>query len=152
MRSVPESLLLLVRRVVEGMGYELVGVEYLARPRSGRLLRVYIDVREGVTVDDCSAVSRQLGGVLDVEDPIRQSYDLEVSSPGSDRPLFYPEQFVRFIGHEVRVRLATKMAGRGKFTGILRGFDGGAVIIEENGEPWRLPLEQIERACLVPKL
>ena len=93
MRKPPESLCRLVARVVEGLGYELVGVEYAARSRGGGLLRVYIDAREGIVLDDCARVSHQLSGVLDVEDPIREQYDLEVSSPGMDRPLFEREHF-----------------------------------------------------------
>ena len=88
MGSAPESLVDLIRTSVEPMGYELVGVEYVSNGASGHTLRVYIDQDNGITFDDCVAVSHQISGVLDVEDPIHGSYDLEVSSPGLDRPLF----------------------------------------------------------------
>ena len=83
-----EGLVELLEPTVEGMGYELVGVEFDGHQR---VLRVYIDRPEGITVDDCSAVSYQLSGLLDVEDPITGRYQLEVSSPGMDRPLFIGE-------------------------------------------------------------
>jgi len=82
------------------------GVELAGAGTRGRLLRVYIDQEAGITLDDCTAVSHQLSGVLDVEDPIREHYTLEVSSPGWDRPLFTAAHFERFAGHEVRIRLA----------------------------------------------
>jgi len=151
MRKPPESLCRLVARVVEGLGYELVGVEYAARSRGGGLLRVYIDAREGIVLDDCARVSHQLSGVLDVEDPIREQYDLEVSSPGMDRPLFEREHFERFRNQQVRLKLSTKVAGRRKVVGTLIGLDGNDVVIDEQGEEFRCSLDQIDSARLVPK-
>ncbi|MDH5614342.1 MAG: ribosome maturation factor RimP, partial [Gammaproteobacteria bacterium] len=80
---------------ITAMGYELVGVEYLRQGKQG-LLRIYIDSENGITVDDCGKVSHQVSGILEVEDPIRENYVLEVSSPGLDRPLYTAEHFVRF--------------------------------------------------------
>ena len=136
---------------MEGLGYELVGVELLERGREGSLLRVYIDSEDGVDVDDCGAVSHQVSGVLDVEDPIRGHYYLEVSSPGFDRPLFYPEHFERFKGCKAQLKLAGKFEGRRKIVGVLGGFDGDCVVIEEQGESFRVPLDRIDTARLVPE-
>ena len=92
-----------------------------------------------------------MSGVLDVDDPIRGHYYLEVSSPGFDRPLFYPEHFERFKGCKARLKLATKFAGRRKFVGVLGGVEGDCVVIEEQGETHRVPLDQIDTARLVPE-
>jgi ribosome maturation factor RimP len=132
------------------MGYELVGVEY-RRGGHGGLLRVYIDSDEGVTVDDCQAVSYQVSGLLDVEDPIPGQYTLEVSSPGADRLLFRRRDFERFAGSLVKVRLDRPLDGRRRFRGRLEGLDGDHAVIEQDGQAVRLPLEQIDEARLVPE-
>lgn len=151
MRSAPDHLVGLIGRTVEPMGYELVGVEYLSRGKGGKLLRVYIDQQSGITVDDCAAVSRQLSAMLDVEDPIAENYELEVSSPGLDRPLFRPEHFARFSGERVRIRLSRPLEGRRNFEGILKGLVEGCVELTVDNEIFRLDLEDIDSARLVPK-
>jgi ribosome maturation factor RimP len=151
MRSAPEKLTNLVRQVVEPMGYELVGVEYLAGRESGSLLRVYIDQEQGITLDDCTAVSRQLSAVLDVEDPVKENYTLEVSSPGLDRPLFYEEHFHKYTGNRVKLKMALKIEGRRRFEGILKGLRDQNIVLEVDGEQFLLPLDQVETARLVPE-
>ncbi|HKJ94613.1 MAG TPA: ribosome maturation factor RimP [Gammaproteobacteria bacterium] len=132
--------------VVEGLGYELVGLEYHPNRKNG-LLRIYIDHADGVGVDDCATVSHQVSGVLDVEDPIPGEYNLEVSSPGLDRPVFKAGDFDRFAGEIVRIRLRGTLDGRRKFHGVLRGLDGDAVVVEEtDGATARIPLEQVDKA------
>ncbi|MFO1435988.1 MAG: ribosome maturation factor RimP [Gammaproteobacteria bacterium] len=112
----------LLEPVVEGLGYECVGVEF--QPVNGRsTLCIYIDSEEGVTVDDCERVSRQASAVLDVEDVIRGHYTLEVSSPGLDRPLFTPAHYRRFIGSTVHLRLHSLQEGRRNIEGRLSGVD-----------------------------
>jgi len=142
----------LVRGVVEPMGYELVGVEYLTGQPGGNLLRVYIDKEEGITLDDCSAVSHQLSGVLDVEDPIPGNYNLEVSSPGLDRPLFEPEHFERFAGKKVNIRLDASIPGRRRYKGTLLGIEEDRVQVEVDGEVFSLDLDEIRDARLVPEI
>jgi ribosome maturation factor RimP len=151
MQKAPGGLVELVERTVTPMGYEVVGVELAGSGERGRVLRVYIDQEEGITLDDCAAVSHQLSGVLDVEDPIREHYRLEVSSPGLDRPLFTPAQFERFAGHEVRIRLARLIDRRRKLSGVLRGVRGDAVLVEVEGAELAIPLADIESARLVPE-
>jgi ribosome maturation factor RimP len=151
MRSAPESLIELLKPVVESLGYELVGIELFDRGALGRVLRVFIDSEAGITVDDCGSVSHQISGVLDVEDPISGHYDLEVSSPGLDRPLFFPEHFERFKGSTARLKLRGKIAGRKNITGVLGGLVDQQVLISEEGEVFRIPLEQIDSARLVPE-
>ncbi|MCB2263173.1 MAG: ribosome maturation factor RimP [Candidatus Thiosymbion ectosymbiont of Robbea hypermnestra] len=159
MRHPESELTSLVRSVVEPMGYELVGVDYFQRGRRGAVLRVYIDYpgdagsdagSRGITLDDCGRVSHQLSGVLDVQDPIAGHYDLEVSSPGLDRPLFTAEHFDRFRGRKVRVRLTAKLDERRNLEGEIAGREQERVVLRVDGESREIPLAMIESARLVP--
>ena len=141
----------LARSVAEPMGYELVGVEYFQRGKGGAVLRVYIDHEKGITLDDCGAVSHQLSGVLDVEDPIQGHYDLEVSSPGLDRPLFTAEHFARFRGHKAVIKLAVKQDGRRKLKGVLAGLREESVLLALDGETLEIPLANVDSARLEPE-
>jgi ribosome maturation factor RimP len=148
----PDSILTrLTRGVVEPMGYELVGVEHFRRGGGASTLRVYIDREGGITLDDCAAVSHQLSGMLDVEDPLPDRYDLEVSSPGLDRPLVFPEHFARFRGHRVKLRLAEKIEGRRNLEGVLQREEQGIIRLEADGREWEIPLGAVESARLVPE-
>lgn len=151
MRQAPDNVQKLVAPVVESLGYELVGVEFL--PQGGHsLLRVYIDTEKGVTLDDCQRVSHQLSGVLDVEDTIKGQYHLEISSPGLDRPLFAAEHFQRFAGRQANVRLVSPVNGRRKFRCVLQGVKGGDVVLDVDGEVISVPLSAIDKANLVPEI
>jgi len=152
MRQDPFNLRDLLEPAVTALGCELVGIEY--RPSGAHsLLRVYIDRPDGITVDDCSAVSYQVSGLLDVEDPVPGHYTLEVSSPGLDRPLFQAHDFERYAGHEVKVRMRFPVAGQRNFRGLLQGLQEQQVVIQErDGKQVSLPLEQIEQARLVPDI
>ncbi len=143
-----DGLVELLEPVVQGMGYELVGMEFDGHQR---VLRVYIDRPEGITVDDCSAVSYQVSGVLDVEDPIPGRYQLEVSSPGMDRPLFTLEHFERFKGAMVRLQLSRPLEGRRRFKARLQGVEGQDVILAEAEETFRIPFDLIDKARLSPE-
>ena len=140
----------LLSPVVVSLGYEFVGLEYLPQGKHS-LLRIYIDKPEGITVDDCSAVSHQVSGVLEVEDPISGHYVLEVSSPGLDRPLFKFEDFERFSGYNVQIRLQVPMDGRRNYKGLLEGVqaDGQLVDVAIDDEIISLPWDRIEKARLV---
>jgi ribosome maturation factor RimP len=147
MSRIEESLDQLLEPVVTGMGYELVGIEYRPSPRQA-LLRLYIDKSGGVDLDDCTRVSRQVSGVLDVEDPVSGRYTLEVSSPGLDRPIFKPRDYDRFAGEKVRLRLQVPLDGRRRIAGVLRGRRGDQVVVAENGIEINVPLGQIDKANL----
>ncbi len=131
--------------LLPGLGYELADLELA---NHGRLLRVFIDRAEGVTIDDCVKVSNHLSRVFAVENV---DYDrLEVSSPGLDRPLKRREDFSRFAGQRVQVRLRTPLAGRRNFVGILRGLEGDQLNVEVDGKLVTLACQALGRARLVP--
>lgn len=150
MRHIPEKLTEIIESVVTSMGYEFVGAEY-HRNSKNSLLRVFIDKHDGVVVDDCSRVSHQISGVLDVEDPIAGNYTLEVSSPGLDRPLFTAEQFVRFVGSNIQIKLRIPRAGRRKFTGMLKSMEGDEVVLAQKRGEVHILISDIDQARLVPE-
>lgn len=141
----------LIEPVVTGLGFELVGVEFLAQGRHS-LLRVYVDRDGGITVDDCADVSRQLSAMLDVEDPLPGAYTLEVSSPGLDRPLFEADDYRRFAGRRAEIRLLVPLDGRRKFVGELAGVEDGQLVLVDDGQQRRIPLDRIGKANLVAEL
>jgi ribosome maturation factor RimP len=144
-----ERLIQLLEPPLQALGYELVDLE--ARVGRNGLLRVYIDRTSGVDINDCERVSRQLGAFLDVEEPLPGSYTLEVSSPGLDRPLRTATHFERFVDHRAKVRLARPLDGRKNFAGRLCGVESGDVLLDVDGQRWRLPLAEIAAAHLVPE-
>ncbi len=139
----------LLSPVVEDLGYALWGVQYL-QGRSA-VLRLFIDKEEGVTVDDCVRVSHEVSGILDVEDPIPGEYDLEVSSPGMDRPFFELSQFDQYRGELVQLKLLAPLAGKRKMTATLVDVDGDTLVVSLDGETLRVPYSQVDRARLEPR-
>jgi ribosome maturation factor RimP len=140
----------ILRPVVEGLGYEFWGIEYRSKGYQS-MLRVFIDDAEkGIGIDDCEKVSRQISGVMDVEDPIQTEYTLEVSSPGMDRPLFRPEQYQAFVGHQVQIRLRMAFEGRRKFQGLIKGVEGDDVVVVVDDHEYLLPFDSIEKAQIIP--
>lgn len=130
---------------ITALGYELWGIEYLSRGRDS-VLRIYIDSVEGITVDDCARVSHQVSGLLDVEDPIQGEYNLEVSSPGLDRPLFYLSQYENFKDCRVHIRLAEEVKNRRKFSGTLLGVKENSVEIMVDKEVFVIDFDKILKA------
>jgi len=149
MNPVAQQVTDLIQPVIEGLGYELVGVEY-ANQGHGMLLRVYIDHPDGIGVGDCEAVSRRVSALMDVEDLIHGHYDLEVSSPGLDRPLFTEAHFERYLSHEVKIVMAVPQNGRRRFSGVLRNISAGMIEIEVDNEFFDLPFAQLASARLIP--
>ncbi|CAA0080619.1 Ribosome maturation factor RimP [BD1-7 clade bacterium] len=140
----------LIESSVKALGYELWGVELVGQGRQ-QTLRIFIENPEGIGVDDCAAVSHQVSGILDVEDPIKSEYFLEVSSPGMDRPLFKLDHYQQFIGNGIRVKLRIPFDGRRKFSGQLVGVEGGDVVVRVDDEEYVLPVDSIEKANIVSK-
>lgn len=136
---------------IESLGFELWGLELIS-PNRQATLRLYIDGEAGVTVDDCATVSRHVSSVLDVEDPIKGEYTLEVSSPGVDRLLFRPEQYGPYIGEPIEIRLRIPFEGRRKFRGWLMGLEEGDVVVRVDDHEYLLPMNQIDKARVEPRL
>ncbi len=140
----------LLRMTVEGMGCEIWGVEFLSQGRHSKL-RLYIDKADGVSIDDCEKVSRQVSDVLDVENMFTKGYTLEVSSPGMDRILFNAEQYESHVGETVDVRLNFPLEGKKRVVGLLAGVENAEAIVQADGEEYVLPLENVQRARIVPQ-
>ena len=132
----------LARPVVEANGCTLWDVEYVKEAGSW-YLRVYIDKEDGVSIDDCEAVSRVLSDLLDEADPIQDPYTFEVSSAGADRPLKKPEHFAAFLGAEVDVKFYQAVNGQKSCTGILAGHDGQSLTLTLGQDTVTYPMDQV---------
>ena len=148
MKSSVNKVAQLVSPTVEALGLQLWGIEHSSQGKYS-VLRIFIERDTGVTINDCEQVSRQVSAILDVEDPIAGEYMLEVSSPGTDRPLFTVEQFQQYCGKEVDIRMRSPIDGRRKFKGMLRDVVNRVVQIEVEGSYFELPHEEIEKANIV---
>jgi ribosome maturation factor RimP len=142
-----ERLIALIEPVLARLGYELVELEY-SSGRAHAVVRLYIDREGGVTLDDCTQVSRELSAVLDVEDPIPSAYTLEVSSPGFDRVLRTQAHFGRFVGSRVFVELKEPRAGRRRYTGTLLTADDSGIALEVDREHVAVAYAEIGKARL----
>lgn len=140
----------LLRPAVEETGKELLGIEFVSAGKHS-ILRLFIDHENGINVDDCAEVSRQVGAILDVEDPISSEYSLEVSSPGLDRPLFEKSHFEAVVGETIEVKLSIPLNGRRKFKGLLEAVENDSLVIVVDRQDYQLMLSNIDKANLVPK-
>ena len=150
MATLEQNLQEMLQGSVEDLGCELWGIEC---QRAGRFMtvRLFIDKEGGVTVDDCADVSRQVSAILDVEDPIADKYNLEVSSPGLDRPLFTLPQFERYIGQDISVHLRIPVMERRKWQGKLERIENDMVILIVDGQEQVLVFGNIQKANVVAK-
>ena len=150
MATLEQNLQEMLQGAVEDLGCELWGIEC---QRAGRFMtvRLFIDKEGGVTVDDCADVSRQVSAILDVEDPIADKYNLEVSSPGLDRPLFTLPQFERYIGQDIVVHLRIPVMERRKWQGKLERIENDMVILIVDGQEQVLVFGNIQKANVVAK-
>ena len=144
-----ETIHQLCKPVVEGLGFTLWGVEYMPQGKHS-VLRIFIDHADGITVDDCAEVSAQIAAVLDVEDPIKVAYTLEVSSPGMARPLFELAHYEQFKGSVAHIKLRRPYQGQRRLRGIIQGTEHDEVVLLVEDEEWLLPVEQIEKANILP--
>ena len=147
MQTAPRRVRESIEPIIIAFGCELVGVE-LAHEGRRTILWVYIDRDGGATIDDCAQLTPELSAVLDVVDPVIESYELRVSTPGLDRPLMKATDFCEYAGREALVMLSTPIGGRRKFTGVVGGYDSDGVSIECADGVHRLPLDYIQRARL----
>ena len=150
MATLEQNLQEMLQGAVEDLGCELWGIEC---QRTGRFMtvRLFIDKEGGVTVDDCADVSCQVSAILDVEDPIADKYNLEVSSPGLDRPLFTLPQFERYIGQDIAVHLRIPVMERRKWQGKLERIENDMVILIVDGQEQVLVFGNIQKANVVAK-
>jgi len=145
-----QKLTEMLRPAVEETGKELLGIEFLSAGNHS-VLRLFIEHENGINVDDCAEVSRQVSAILDVEDPISTEYSLEVSSPGVDRPLFELDHFQAVIGETVNVKLSMPLNGRRKFKGKLEAIENDVLIVTVDGEDYELVMSNVDKANLVAK-
>src|SRR6266702_4165201 len=142
-----ERLIALIEPVLVRLGYELVELEYAAG-RSQAVVRIFIDQPEGITVEDCERVSREVAALLDVDDPVPTAYTLEVSSPGFDRVLRTAAHFERFVGSRVFVELKVPRAGRKRYTGMLQAVNATGIELEVDKQKVEVPFDEIGKARL----
>ena len=153
--SMRDALMRLLEPPIEALNYELVDVEFAQAGRGG-VLRIFIDRRAGdsslgITVDDCANVSHAVSQVLEIQDPIKGHYTLEVSSPGFDRILRTRAHFERFVGERIFAELKLPIDGRRRFVGVLKSIAEDAIVVEVDGKAHSLPLERIQKARLRPE-
>ena len=154
-----DALMRLLEPPIEALGFELLEIELAQGGRGGGVLRLYIDrpgasaaeKGSGVTVDDCATVSFAVSQVLEMEDPIKGNYTLEVSSPGIERVLRKRAHFERFLGERVFAELKVPLEGRRRFVGRLKSVEGGSIVVDVDGQMHELPLERIHKARLRPE-
>ena len=143
-----EALQQLLAPIVESLGYELFGCE-LHRNHRCALLRIYIDRLGSVSLEDCAKISRQISAVLDVEDPISGRYDLEVSSPGIERPLFTIDHYKRYVGNEVMVRLKVPRQGQRNFRGVIKVVEGEKITLQLNEGSLAIDMGEVDKGRLM---
>ncbi|OOF63981.1 ribosome maturation factor RimP [Rodentibacter sp. Ppn85] len=150
MARLEQNLQEILQSSVEDLGCELWGIEC---QRAGRFMtvRIFIDKEGGVTIDDCADVSRQVSAVLDVEDPIADKYNLEVSSPGLDRPLFTLEQYKRYLGEEILIHLRIPMMERRKWQGKLERIENDMLILNVDNQEQTFVFGNIQKANVIAK-
>jgi ribosome maturation factor RimP len=149
-RSLEQQIRTLIEPTVIRLGFDLVAVEW-SGSRQGPVLRVSIDAPSGVNAEDCALVSEHLSPLLDAADPISSSYNLEVSSPGIDRPVQRREDFERFAGYRIRIQLSEGPPRR-RYLGVIGPLDGDELLLTVDGAEHRIPLDLVERAHLVLNL
>jgi len=150
---VPVGLTELLEPAVESLGFELVGIEYHLQGKHS-ILRLFIDGPNGINADDCGNVSHQISGILDVEEPLKGAYNLEVSSPGLDRPLFKLKHYEQFIGHNIKLKLRESIGEQKKFKGEITHIEGQKIFIfcDEIKSEIGFELDEVDKANLIPAL
>lgn len=146
-KRIIEKVTAIAEPLLDAEGMELVDIEY-RKEQMGWVLRLFIDKEQGITLDDCATISRELGNLLDVKDPVPHSYHLEISSPGLNRPLKKEKDFLRFKGKKVRIKTARPIGNRKNFIGILSDYKDGAIYVSIDQGSFAIPYEEVVRANL----
>ncbi|WP_223788061.1 ribosome maturation factor RimP [Marinicella meishanensis] len=144
-----QQLTELIQPVIEDLGFVFWGLEYLPQ-KNNAILRVYIDHEQGVGVDDCATCSHEISGLLEVEDPIKSAYVLEVSSPGIDRVLFTRDQYAQYIGEKVQVKLAQPVAGARNIKGIIQSVSADEIVVANEVTEYGFAMSNVMKARLKP--
>jgi ribosome maturation factor RimP len=151
-KKIYDQLRVLVRPVVEEYGFELFDLNF-RREGHGWVLRIVIDRENGVTLDDCVSISREVGHLLEVEDLIEHAYNLEVSSPGLDRPLRNGADFKRFVGKMAKVTTCVPVDGQHHFVGRLTSFEDDTIgMLTEQGNTLDISLANVKKARLIVEI
>lgn len=150
MAKLEQQLTDMLTPAVATLGFELLGVQLVQAGRS-TTVRLFIDSPDGVTVDNCAEVSHQVSAVLDVEDPIATEFNLEVSSPGLDRPLFVPAHYDKVVGSDIEIKLVVPVAGRRRFKGKLVAIEGDMILLAYESKEDRFAFNNIDKANVVPQ-
>jgi ribosome maturation factor RimP len=148
--AVKDTIEKLILPSIESLGYELWAVEYLQGKT--KTLRIYIDKEDGITLDDCSVVSQQVGAVLDIEEPISGEYNLEISSPGLERELFKFEHYDRLIGNTIKIKLMQAVDNKRLITGKISKVEGNIITIATSEIDLEIDFNLINKAHLVVDL
>lgn len=151
MTSIAQTIEALIEQPLQHAGYELADCQYKKEGHQW-YLRVFIDKPDGILIEDCVEASRLLEAILDEQDPIKQEYTLEVSSPGIFRPLKKLEHYQRFIGSRIKVQLFEPINQRKKFIGVLKQAQPDHIIIQTDQEDLEIPLSVVTKANLEPEL
>ncbi len=138
----------IIEPAVTTLGFELVGTQPVNEGHM-QVIRVFVDGPNGITIDDCAKISRQIGAVMDVEEPIKGNYRLEVSSPGIQRPLFKLPHYVKYVGQRVKVRLHRPVNNQRNFVGALLSVDGSELSLETDNGIVKVNFEDIQKGRLV---
>lgn len=138
----------IIQAQVEEDGYELLHIEMRAEG-GAPILRIYLDRPEGINIDDCAGTSKKIAVLLDVEDPVKDKYTLEVSSPGIERPLFTEKDYIRFLGKEIRLVTKNKIENQRRFRGQIESFENGVLDLLCDGRTIRINYDEIKKANLV---
>ncbi len=143
-----EKLNEMLSPAVEALGFEFIGLEYVGQGKHS-ILRIYIDHENGINVEDCASVSHQVSGILEIEDPITSQYNLEVSSPGMERPLFTLAHYLPYVGRVVNLRCHVGVDNRRKFKGQLTAINDDKLTILIDGQDFIVDFQDIDKANLV---
>ncbi len=138
-----------IKPIVADMGCALWGIEYLSSANPP-VLRIYIDAAKGINVDQCAWVSREVSGILDVENPITGVYNLEVSSPGLDRRFFYPDQYKDYIGKMLKIKLNKPLEGSSRWRVTLTAVNDQEIEFTDGVQTYKVAFNSIEKARLMP--
>ncbi|KAA3640989.1 MAG: ribosome maturation factor RimP [Proteobacteria bacterium] len=145
-----KQLTTIIQPVITDLGFDLWGIEYMPQ-KSGALVRIYIDHEQGITVDNCADCSREISAVLEVEDPIKSAYVLEVSSPGLDRVLFDEKQFSLYIGEQAKVKLTQPVNGSRKITGTIKSVIDDEITLVNETDEYTFIINNVMKARLQPQ-